>query len=153
MAKTKKTETQKRKVAKTKRPYGFVVFQVNERVLYMQSESRERIPAVVVGGPHLGDMGDIKEHYEYDIILSGDTHQRCVNEEDILKEPAPRFKRGDIVKLHNDTGNIKQNGIIVRVTPDRNIGYRCEVFWNSSSIVQSFNEDALEIDESEFEEL
>lgn len=147
MAKTKKTETPKRKVAKTKRPYGFVMFQVNERVLYVLLLG-ERIPAVVVGGPYVCDMNDIKEHYEYDVILSGDTHRRRVNEEDLLKEPPPKFKRGDLVKKI-DNG---LQGVVVRVTPKKDIGYRYDVFCDSSGVVQNYEEDSLKIDESESEE-
>lgn len=152
MAKTKKTDTPKRKVAKTKRPRGITMFQTYERVLYTQPRSGERIPAIVTGGPYLYTPeidGVKKEYYRYDIILNGDTNWRYANEEELLEPPAPRFKRGDIVKLHNGTKDTEYNGIVVRVTPKKDIGYRCDVFWNAAGVVQNFEESSLEIDESE----
>jgi len=143
-----KTKTPKRKTSKTKKGSPAPRFQINERVLYYHNKLGENTPARVIGGPYPEDQGS----YRYCVLLYGDKYNREVDEYELKKEPAPRFKRGDLVKITSGPGKtptIVGNGTVVKVFCKPDIGYKCDVFWNGSGTVQTFDEAALEIDESE----
>jgi len=143
MAKTKtKTPKAKKGLAPSK-------FNAGERVLYYLPEWGKHILAQIKRGAHISlDERGVNNWY-YTVLLAEDKYEREVAEHELTHEPLPKFKRGDLVKPVNPKSVLDGNGTVVRITPKKDIGYVCHVFWNSSGSVSNFDEVTLQLYESE----